>query len=150
MDIKEEIAKRKKEEWYELMFSIEALAIDKELVETSIKEHILQLEKAPGVFVYEKKFYDCQEVKNPMKDVEKAYSQAVVLKLFIKDLHTMLISITLFGPSSIEVLGPHKKEISLSEAQNIANNIAGLVHQFAAAGIGGIVITPSGAKTGTK
>lgn len=146
MEQKEEIEKRRKDQWYEFIFSIEALAINKEVVENSIKEHISHLESSPGIFVYEKNFYDCREVLNPMQGVEMAFSQAVSLKLFIKDLYTALTAIMLFGPSSIEVLGPQKKDISMSEVQNIANNVASLVHQFAAAGIGGIVIAPSKGK----
>lgn len=142
MDLKEEISRKRKEQWYELVFSIEALAVDKTVVESSLAEHIGKIEHAPGIFVYEKTFSDAVEIKNPMKGVEKGYSQVVTLKLFIKDLYTTLTAIMLFGPSAIEVMGPHKKEIAASEVQDIANNVASLVHQFAAAGIGGMVITP--------
>lgn len=142
MDMKEEIARKRKEQWYELVFSVEVLAVEKELAEASLAEHVKKIENAPGVFVYEKYFYDVKEVENPMKNVEKGYSQVVTLKLFIKDLYTTLTAIMLFGPSAIEVLGPDKKEIAVSEIQDIANNVASLVHQFAAAGVGGMVISP--------
>ncbi len=143
MEMRDEINSRRKEGWYEFLFSIEALAVDKSLVESALKEHIENLEKAPQVFVYEKNFYEAREVKNPVKGVEVAYSQVVNIKLFIKDLFRSLTAIMLYGPSSVEVLGPNKKEVSLSEIQSIANNISTLVHQFAAAGIGGMVMTPS-------
>jgi len=52
----------------------------------------------------------------------------------------------LYGPSAIEVLSPPNKQVSAGEIQNIVNTLAGLLHQFAAAGAGGIVITPSGNK----
>ncbi len=142
MEMKGEIEKRRKEKWYEFIFSVEVLAIERDTAESSLKEHIAKMENAPGIFIYEKKLYETQQVKNPMKDVELAYSQAVTLKLFIKDLYTALTAIMIFGPSAVEALGPDKKDISVGEVQNIANNVASLVHQFAAAGIGGLVVMP--------
>lgn len=142
MDMKQETEKRRKDKWYELIFSIEVLAVSRELAESSLAEHVAKLENAPGIFVYEKQHYGVQEVEKPMKDVEKGFSQVVTLKLFIRDLFTTLTAIMLFGPSAVEVLGPDKKEVSVGEAQDIANNVASLVHQFAAAGAGGIVISP--------
>ena len=53
-----------------------------------------------------------------------------------------------YGPSSVEIIGPDKKEISVAETQDIVNLLAGVVHQFAAAGVGGIIITPD--KPGSK
>jgi len=32
--------------------------------------------------------------------------------------------------------------MKIDEVQNIANLLAGVIHQFAAAGVGGIIITP--------
>ena len=54
----------------------------------------------------------------------------------------LLNAVMTYGPSAIEIVGPNKEEIDISEMQNVANTLAGVVHQFAAAGIGGIVITP--------
>jgi hypothetical protein len=143
MDVKDEIKEKRKDGWYEFLFSIEALGVTKELVESALKEHVENLSAAQGVFVYEKNFYDISEVKNPMKDVETAFSQVVTVKLFIKDLFRSMTAIMLYAPSSVEVLGPPKKEVGLSEIQSLSNNIATLVHQFAAAGIGGVIMTPT-------
>ncbi len=55
---------------------------------------------------------------------------------------TLVNVVLVYGPSAIEILGPDKKEIPLEEIQNLTNLLAGVVHQFAAAGVGGIVISP--------
>lgn len=138
--MKEEIKRKKNAGWFELMFSIEALAAEKETVEASLREHIEKMKKTENVFVYDTELYETQEVEKPFKNVEKAFSQVIKVKLFIKDLFTFLNVVMLYGPSAIEVMGPENKEITLSEIQNTANQIAGLVHQFAAAGMGGMVI----------
>ena len=138
----EEIAKKRKENWFEVMFTIEALAIDKEVVEKSLKTHVEKMTKIREIMIYDKQFLETLEVEKPMKNVEKAYSQIVRVKFFAKDLTTLLGVVMVYGPSSIEILGPAKSELRLDEVQNVTNLIAGVVHQFAAAGIGGMVISP--------
>lgn len=140
--MKEEIAKKKKENWYEVMFTIEALAIEKETVEKSLALHIEKMGNIKEIFIYDKQFLETLEVIKPMKNVEKAYSQIAKVKFFAKDMTTLLGVVMVYGPSSIEILGPEKHEMKLDEVQNIANMLAGVVHQFAAAGVGGMVIAP--------
>lgn len=142
MDINEEVKKRKKENWIEVWFAIEALAVDKKIVESALKKHVEKLSKAMDTFIYEKKFSDIKKVENPMKDVKEGYSQVVEVKLFVKNLFSLISITLLYGPSSIEILGPKNKEIKLDEIQSICNILAGIVHQFASVGVGGIVITP--------
>ena len=140
--LKEEIKKRKKEDWIETWMAIEALAVKEGVVETSLKQHVEKLKDVNDGLVYETKFGEVKHVENPMKDVKEGYSQVVEIKFFAKNLSSLLGIVMTFGPSAIEIIGPKKKEIDISEMQNIANTLAGVVHQFAAAGIGGIVITP--------
>ncbi|MEM7819433.1 MAG: hypothetical protein QXD48_01230 [Candidatus Aenigmatarchaeota archaeon] len=142
MEMQDEIKKRRKEEWFEVWFSIEALGTTKEIVEESLKTHIEKMKNVKGAFVYDTKFYDIQKVENPIKNVKEGYSQVVEIKFFVKNLITLLNMVMVYGPSAIEILGPKKKNIEISEIQNIANMLAGIVHQFAAAGVGGIIITP--------
>ena len=142
MDIKEEINKRRKDNWFDAAFAIEVLAIDKDVAESSLHKHVKNLAKEEGVFVYEKAFSEATKVEKPMPNVDEAYSKIVSLRLFVKNLSTLMQVVMLYGPSSIEILGPPKREISLGEIQHVANNLASIVHQFAAAGVGGIVITP--------
>ena len=144
--LKEEISRKKKDEWIEAWFSVEALAVSKETVEKSIESLIDNLSAFPDVFVYEHKIHDAILVKKPMRDIEEAYSQIADVKLFTKDLITMINISAVFGPSAVEIIGPRKKTVEMGEIQNTCNALAALVHQFAAAGVGGIVISPQGKK----
>ena len=141
-DKKEETRKRKKEGWIEVSFSIEALAMKDEVVKSSLLKHMEDLSKVGGVYVYESSFSDAILVKKPLKGIEEAYSQIAYVKFFVKDLMTLVSMAMTFGPSSVEILCPDRKEIKISEIQNMINLVSGVVHQFAAAGAGGIVITP--------
>ena|SRR3989344_5101586 len=141
--VKEEIKKRKKEGWIEAMFSIEVLAIKEDVVRDSLSKHIDELGKVFGVFLYEKTFSDSTLVKNPLKGVEEAYSQIANIRFFVKDVLTLASLAITYGPSSIEIFSPSEKSISMSDLQNMMNLISGVIHQFAAAGMGGIVIAPA-------
>ena len=139
---KDEINKRKKDKWFEVSFTIEVLGMDEQITKTSLAKHIEKMSHVKDIFVYEKDFLDVKHVKKPMKGVEEAYSQVVRVKFLVKKLSTLLNVVLTYGPSSVELLGPDKRDVDASEVQDIANVLAGLVHQFAAAGAGGIVITP--------
>ena len=138
----EEIDKKRKEKWYEAIFMIEALGIEKEVVKNALERHLDKMSQVRNVYIFEKAFGEIQKVENPMKDVKEAYSQIVETKLLVKDLFTLLSVVLVYGPSSVEIIGPEKKEINIDEVQNVSNILAGIVHQFAAAGAGGIVISP--------
>jgi hypothetical protein len=139
---KEKINKIRKEGWIEVWFAIEAMGTSKDVTESAMAKHIEKLSKTKDIFVYEKIFRETEKVKNPPKGVKEAFSQVVEVKLFAKDLFTLINIVMVYGPSAIEILGPNKKEIKIDEIQNIANVLAGVIHQFASAGVGGIVISP--------
>lgn len=141
-NVEESAEQCKKNKWFEVECSIEALGMTKDVVEASLRHHIDKLDHVKNVRVTETKFQETLEVDKPLKNIEKAFSQIVTVKFFAKNLHTLMHVVTLYGPSAIEILGPQSKDIEMGEIQDIANSLASLVHQFAAAGAGGIVMTP--------
>ncbi len=142
MDELHQINEKRKEKWLEVWFDIEALAVSKDVVENALRKHTEKMAKVRDIFVYETEYGEAVKVEKPMKDVEEGYSQIVKVKFFAKNLSILISVVMTYGPSAVEIIGPDKKEIKLDELQNIVNLLAGVVHQFAAAGVGGIVITP--------
>ena len=138
----DEIKKRRKDGWIEAWFAVETLAVDKDTTESALKNHVEKLTKAKDTFVYETKFSPADRIENPLPNVKEGHSQVVELKLFVKDIYTLINVVMLYGPSSIEILGPVKKEAKLDELQSLCNLVSGVLHQFAAQGAGGIVISP--------
>lgn len=137
---KHEIEEKIKEGWIKAWFAIEVMATSKELAEKSLKEHVEKLSKVNDIIVISKDFKETLKVENPPKNVKEAYSQVAEVTLLARDMLALIIAIVLYGPSAVEILEPIEKKIKLEEMQNIANFIAGLIHQFAIAGVGGIVI----------
>ncbi|MBI5332859.1 MAG: hypothetical protein HZB65_04755 [Candidatus Aenigmarchaeota archaeon] len=141
-ETKDKINELKKKGWLDVWFAFDVLGVNQEIVEQSLGNHISKLEKLSVVFIYNKEFKTAEKVETPPKGVEEAWSKVIELKLFIKSFTDLINIIYLYGPSAIEILSPNSKELKLEELQDIANTMAGLMHQFAAAGAGGIVITP--------
>jgi len=140
LEVSEE--KARKNGWIDTWFAIEVLGGSVDIVERSLKEHIEKLAKTESICVYKTDFHPVQEVKNPPKPLKQGWTKIVNISLLVKDLYTLINTVMMYGPSAIEILSPPSKQVSASEMQNIVNTIAGLLHQFAAAGIGGIILTP--------
>src|SRR3989344_8058481 len=141
MDNEDKIQHCRKNKWIEAWFAMEALGTKKEIVETSLKDHISKMQRYPDIFIYET---DYKETENVDKDklslpeemkekIDEAWSQVVEIRLFVKKFSSLINMIYLFGPSAIEILGPDSKELKIDEIQDIANTLAGLMHQFASA-----------------
>jgi len=141
-ELQEQIEEKLKQGWIKTWFAVEVMATDKDITEHSLKEHIEKLEKVKGALVFGKEFKSIERVENPPKNVLVAYSQIAEVELIVKDLLTLITVVITFGPSAIEILEPRELRIKIDEVQNIVNFLAGLIHQFAQAGVGGIVIRP--------
>lgn len=141
-ETKGRIKELQKKNWMRVELNFEVLGMNKDIVQKSLEEHIEKLGKVKTVFLYKKDFSEIELVENPIKNVDKAYSRIVEAEAMIADIKTLMIIALSYGPSSIEVLEPKKLEISAADIQDISNMVAGVIHQFAAAGIGGIVATP--------
>ena len=138
---REEISRKKKEGWIEAWFAVEALAVKDNVVENALKDHVERLCRAKDVFAYETKFLEVKRVENPTQHIKEGFSQVAEIKLFIRNVNSLVAIIIVYGPSSIEIISPETKDLKIEELQNMANLLAGYVHQFAAAGVGGHVIS---------
>lgn len=139
-DVRELAEEKANKGWIKVWFAFEVMAVDKDVVEAAMKNHIKGLESIKEAIVYEKKFGSVEKVETPPKGIKEAYSQTAEVEAVIKDIFTLINIVMAYGPSAIEVMEPKEIKVSVEEAQNIANLIAGVVHQFASAGIGGMVI----------
>ena len=142
--LKQEMNKRK--EWIKCWFAIEVMANSRGLARQSLEEHVERMSRIPSVFVYKKDFSDVQEVPDPPEGIKEAYSLIVNIELLVKDVYTLLNIVMVYGPSAVEILEPNKITMNIDELQNTVNVVASLVHQFAAAGVGGLLI-PQNKKT---
>ena len=136
---KEEADEKIKEGWIRTWMMFEVLAINEETSKKSLESLLKRLEDDARVKMYKKEFGESKKVEKPMKKIEVAYSLTCKIELISKKFDNLVQVVTEYGPSAIEILEPKKFDIDAGEAQIILNSVSQIMHQFAAAGAGGLV-----------
>ena len=132
--------KRLREGWIRSNMMIEVLAVNKETAKSSLKKHIEKMEKEDKAMIYNVEFREIKKVKNPVPNISEAYSNIVELDVLTANYDKLIYMVMSYAPSSVEILEPEHIKIDMGEAQGILNIVADMVHKFAAAGLGGIII----------
>jgi hypothetical protein len=138
--MEKEIEKKIKDGWLQARFAIEVLAGTKEAAKSALEKHVQAMEKEKNTIIYRKSFGDIKKILNPLPNIAEGWSNIVDVELVAKNFETLVYLVVTYGPSAIELLGPKKIAIDLGEGQAILNSLSELIHKYAAAGIGGIVI----------
>ncbi|MBI2674957.1 MAG: hypothetical protein HYX24_00740 [Candidatus Aenigmarchaeota archaeon] len=119
---------------------IEVLAVTESAARQALENHLKNMEREKGIIIVKKEFRKPVEVSNPLQNIEKGYSHIVELEAVAKNYETLINIVMNYAPSSIEILEPEKLEMDIGEAQGILNSIADMMHKFARAGIGGVIV----------
>lgn len=133
--------RRLKDGWIKSTMIIEVLAINKDAAESALKKHVEKMHHEENTMILEKRFHETQEVENPTPRVEKGFSQIVDVDMLTKNLDQLVRVVVSYAPSSIEILEPEQLRLGMGEAQGILNSISEIIHRFAAAGIGGVMVS---------
>jgi hypothetical protein len=136
---KEESDEKVKEGWIRAWMMFEVLAVIVETTKSSLETLITNLDKDIRVKMYNKSFGEIKRVEKPTPNIELGYSLTCEVELISKKFDNLAQIVTEYGPSAIELLEPSKISIDVGEAQAILNSISKVMHDFAAAGAGGIV-----------
>jgi hypothetical protein len=144
MLIKEEADEKVREGWLRASMIFEVLAINEKVTKESLETLINKLEKDSRIRMYKKDFGEMRKVEKPLPNIEFGYSLTCEIELISKKLDDLAQVVSEYGPSAIELLEPLKLSINAGEAQTILNLISSIMHEFAAAGAGGIVFMREG------
>jgi len=143
--LKEKATKKLKDGWIRSLLMIEVLTSSEEVAKKALEDHVRKLEKEKNAIVYNKIYHDIRKVEKPHPSIPVGYSYIVELDMLTQNLETLVYIAMTYAPSSIEIIEPDKLKIDIGEAQSILNSVSDMLHKFAAAGIGGVVInTPEG------
>ena len=142
MDKKEErlMESRMKDGWIKSTMIIEVLAINKEAAKSALEKHVDKMGNEEHSMIIEKKFSEATEVENPTPRIEKAYSVIVDVDVISRDFDNLVRLVVAYAPSSIEILEPEDIKMDMGEAQGILNSVSELIHRFAQAGLGGVMV----------
>ncbi|MCD6476863.1 MAG: hypothetical protein J7K26_01700 [Candidatus Aenigmarchaeota archaeon] len=127
------------EKYIRVWAAFEVLAINEDKAKESLTNLINKIDQDKKIQVYEKEFSEPVKVENPTKTIKQAYSITCDLKLIAKNVDNLLQFVISYGPSAIEIIEPNEIKMQIGEVQNILNTVSGMMHKFAAAGIGGLV-----------
>lgn len=126
--------------WIHAKMFFEVMAVNEDVVKKHLKEHIEKIRKMENLKIVSEKFSEIEEVEDPPEKFKEAYSQIADIEIVVSSLENLIYTVIFFGPSSIEILEPKEMKVGFDSAQAMANAVAELMHKYAAAGAGGIVI----------
>ncbi len=138
--VMERVKKKLKEGWIRSSMMIEALGTTERAARVGLEQHVDKMKKEGGCIVFNINFSGVKEAKHPHPNVEKGYSNVVELEVLTENFEKLVYVVMRYGPSSVEIHEPENIRIDFGEAQSIVNSLAEMIHNFAAAGIGGIII----------
>lgn len=143
---KDQVAEKLKNGWIQASMVFEVLAITEEAAKEALQSHVGKMEKNGLVSMIKKEFLQIEKVGKPLQGIETGFSQVCNTEFMARNFDTLVQIVLEFGPASAEILKPEKYQLSAGEAHNVLNIMAEMMHRFAAAGFGGIVIARGGSE----
>lgn len=134
--------------WIKVWFLFEAQGLKKEAIEKALKKHIEKIEARNDTKGVESKFTSIESVElTPQmkemlkkKGAKELYSQVVETTFYVRNFESLVHMVITYAPTALEILGPKKITLSIGDAQSSLAHVADLIHKFAAAGIGGMLV----------
>lgn len=134
--------------WIKVWFLFEAQGIKKDAIEPVMKKHLEKIEKRSDTKLDSAKFEPVHAVDLPeeqkkllaQKGIKELYSQVVETTLYVRNFESLVHLVITFAPTALEILGPSKITLQLGDAQASLAHVADIIHKFAAAGIGGMLV----------
>ncbi|MBI4021565.1 MAG: hypothetical protein HY369_04945 [Candidatus Aenigmarchaeota archaeon] len=139
-DLKRQAEKRVKEGWIHSVMLIEVLAVTEEAARSALEKHVEKMAKEKKSLVFRQDFKPSRRMENPLPTVPVGYSIIVEVELVAESLESLVYLVMNYAPTSVEILHPPKLTIKMNEAQGLLVSVADLVHKFARAGLGGVMI----------
>jgi len=140
MEKSELIGKRLKDGWIKSVMMIEVLAISEETAKSALEKHVEKLEKEGKTMVVKKKFHNIEKLEKPFPNIPVGYSYIVEVEVITENFEMLINLVMNYAPSSIEILSPKNIGMDMGEAQGVLNSLSAMLHRFAAAGMGGVLI----------
>lgn len=143
--ISEEEQKLLEKGWIKTWLLFEVVAVKKEVAERALKEHIEKLKKEAALKVIDENFTSTDPVEPAEQlkahGITETWSQIAEIVVCAKDFEALTNMVVTYAPTAVEILAPSKITLDMRSAQNSLATVADMIHKFAAAGIGGMLIS---------
>ncbi len=127
--------------WIKAWVMIESLAVKEDTSRQSLEQLSNLVEKEQRIAIIKKELKESHKVENPLPDIPEAFSTVLEMEIIAKNYTALAQFVMNYGPSAIEILEPKKLQMEVGEAQDVLSEILAMVHRFAQAGVGGIVVS---------
>lgn len=134
------LERRLKDGWIKSTMMIEVLAVTEQAAKESLEKHVEKMEKEEHSMLYNKKFHKINRVEKPLPRIPEAYSNVVEFDLITENFDKLVYLVMTYAPASVEIMEPKDIKLDMGELQALLNSLSELIHKFAAAGIGGVII----------
>ena len=146
MITKEEADEKVNQNWIRTKMVFEIIGVKEEVTKVALKDFMNKLDNDNRVGLFHTDYSDIARIENPTKHIKEGFSQICEAELIIKSFENLVGVVMEYGPAGIEITEPTRIELTIGEAQSIANLVSQMVHRFAAAGIGGLLFVKEKAK----
>lgn len=119
----------------------EAVGPEKEGVEKSMEDHVNTLSEDKGVEILETDEEEIKEMEDPHPSIDKGYSKVIETRIEFDSFTKAIETVINYGPTYVQVEGPDSYELKLGESQEMLQEIANTMHQYAQMGAGGVLVS---------
>ncbi len=130
--------------WMKVWMIFEVQAADKAVCVSSLKKHVKDMGSLDSVEIIDESFADVDKIEAPeglkKRGVNALFAQVSEVTIMARDFEGLVNVVINYAPSAVEVMAPEKITITMRDAQNSLASVADMMHKFARAGIGGVVI----------
>ncbi len=137
---KEEANEKVSDGWVRVWFAFEALAVGEDVTKKALENLLEKLETDQRVKVYKKEFSQVKRVENPLPEIKEGFSVVAEVEIIVKKFDELVQIVMEYGPSAVEILEPKELKLNIGDCQNVLNGVSDMMHRFAQAGVGGMVI----------
>jgi len=131
--------------WIKAWVIFEVQAAAKDVAEEALKVHIGKIKSEKALKIFEENTTESKEVDAPAQlhqhGVKKLWSRLHEMVIFAKDVEALINMVINYGPSAIEIMGPEKITLKMGELQGALASVSDMMHKYAAAGVGGMLIS---------
>lgn len=130
--------------WMKVWMIFEVQAADKAVCVSSLKKHIKDMGSLDSVEIIDESFAGVDKIEAPeglkKRGVNTLFAQVSEVTIMARDFEGLVNVVINYAPSAVEIMAPEKITITMRDAQNSLASVADMMHKFARAGIGGVVI----------
>ncbi len=133
--------------WIKTWMIFEVQAADKTMCVSALKKHIKDMASEPSIDVIEESFTDVDNIDVPeglkQRGVKALYTQVCEVTVMAKEFEALVNVVINYAPTAVEVMAPEKIVLTMRDAQNSLVSLSDMMHKFARAGVGGMLIKGS-------